>query len=75
MDSVVQLLKMIGCVVQDVLPETGVQTTSNLGQGVVHGVVVDVRRHLVVAEQAVVTVVTEDGVKMVVVVSYLLAMI
>ena len=42
----VLLLKMIGCVVQDVLPETGVPTTSNLDLGIVNGVVADAGRNL-----------------------------
>jgi len=70
MDSVVQLLKMIGCVVLAVLPETGVPTTSNLDQEVVNGVMANAVRSLG-AEQAVVIEATEDGVRMAVAVSYL----
>ena len=46
MDSAVQLLKMIGCVVLDVLLETGVPTTSSLDLGVANGVVADAVRNL-----------------------------
>ena len=39
MEVAVQLLKMIGCVVQDVQPRPGVPTTSSLDLGIVPGVV------------------------------------
>ena len=42
----VLLLKMIGCVVQDVPPRPGVPTTSSLDLEIVHGVVADAGRNL-----------------------------
>ena len=71
MDSAVLLLKslkILGCIVQDVLPETGVQTTSNLDQVIVNGVMANAVRKLGVL-QAVVIGVARVGVRMAVVVS------
>ena len=63
-------LKILGCIVQDVLPGIGVQTTSNLDLGTVSGVMANAVRKLGVL-QAVVIGVARVGVRMAVVVSYL----